>query len=173
MKIFYVHHALRDTANPPTQEDGLKELGIKDANILADILADGQNHMNIKAIYTSPFYRCKETAKIINKHINAPVIEDERLNECGSVFYGEKRESWKQCQKRIIAALKDIVFSYNDHDTIICVTSGVNLTGFICAAYKIKPSNKLPYPMVPSCSPIGFEITKDNFKTKIIRDNQN
>ena len=37
MKIFYVHHALRDMGNPPTQEDGLKELGIKDANIVADI----------------------------------------------------------------------------------------------------------------------------------------
>ena len=119
--------------------------------------------MNIKAIYTSPFYRCKETARLINKHLNAPIIEDERLNECGSVYYGKKKQSWKQCQKRIIEAIKDIVFKYDEKDTVICITSGVNLTAFICAAYKIKPSSKLPFPLVPSCSPIGFEINRDNF----------
>ena len=75
MKIFYVHHALRDIGNPPTQDDGLKELGIKDANIVADIFEDGKRYMNVKAIYTSPFYRCKETARLINKHLNAPIRE--------------------------------------------------------------------------------------------------
>ena len=163
MKIFYVHHALRDMGNPPTQEDGLKELGIKDANVVADIFEDGKKYMNVKAIYTSPFYRCKETARIINKNLNVPIIEDERLNECGSVFYGEKKESWKQCQKRIIETIKEIVFKYDEKDTVICVTSGVNLTAFICVAYNIKPSSKLPFPMVSSCSPIGFEINKKNF----------
>lgn len=163
MKIFYVHHALRDIANPPTQEDGLKELGIKDANIVAEIFEDGKKHINVKAIYTSSFYRCKETAKIINKYLDVPIIEDERLNECGSVYYEERKENWKECQERILESIKDIVFKYDEKDTVICVTSGVNLTAFICAAYKIKPSSTLTYPMVPSCSPIGFEISKDNF----------
>ena len=45
MKIFYIHHALRDIGNPPTQEDGLKELGIKDANIVADIFEDGKKYI--------------------------------------------------------------------------------------------------------------------------------
>lgn len=171
MKIFYVHHALRDIGNPPTQEDGLKEVGIKDANIVADIFEDGKRYMNVKAIYTSPFYRCKETARLINKHLNAPIIEDVRLNEFGSVHFAVKgikdkaeKETWEECQIRIMEAIKDIVFKYDEKDTVICVTSGVNLTAFICAAYGIKPNSNLPFPLVPSCSPIGFEISRDNFK---------
>ena len=163
MKIFYVHHALRNMGNPPTQEDGLKELGIKDASIVADILEEGKNYLNVKAIYTSPFYRCKETSRIINKHINAQIIEDDRLNEFGSVYYKDRKETWEECQERIIQLIKDIVFKYDEKDTVVCVTSGVNLTAFICAAYKIKPDSNLPFPIVMSCSPIGFEISKDNF----------
>ena len=44
-----------------------------------------------------------------------------------------------------------------------CVTSEVNLTAFICAAYRIKPNSKLPFLIVSSCSPICFEINKENF----------
>lgn len=170
MKIFYVHHALRDIGNPPTQEDGLKEVGVEDANVVAKIFDDGKRYMNVKAIYTSNFYRCKETARIINKYLNVDIIEDERFNEFGSVHLAvkglkdeESKESWEDCQKRIISAIKDIVFKYDEKDTVICVTSGVNLTAFICASYGIKPNNQLPFPLVPSCSPIGFEINKDNF----------
>ena len=79
IKIFYMHHALRNIGNPPTQEDGLKELGVKDANIVADIFEDGKRYMNVKAIYTSPFYRCKETARIINKYLDVPIINDVSL----------------------------------------------------------------------------------------------
>ena len=38
MKIIYVHHAQRDKGNSSTQEDGITELGIKDAEIVAEIL---------------------------------------------------------------------------------------------------------------------------------------
>lgn len=163
MKIFYVHHALRNPGNPPGQDDGLKELGIKDANIVADIFEDSKKYWNVKAIYTSSFYRCKETARIINKNLNSPIIEDDRLNEFGSFYNNDQKETWQECQKRIIESIKDIVFKYDDKDTVICVTSGVNLTAFICAAYGIKTSDTLPFPIVLSCSPIGFEINKDNF----------
>ena len=135
-----------------------------------DIFEDGKRYMNVKAIYTSPFYRCQETARLINKHLNVPIIEDERLNEFGSVHLAvkgledkEEKETWKECQERIMESIKDIVFKYDDKDTVICVTSGVNLTAFICAAYGIEPNSKLPFPLVPSCSPIGFEINKNNF----------
>lgn len=171
MKIFYVHHALRNMGNPPSQDDGLKELGVKDAKVVSDIFEDGKKYMNVKAIYTSPFYRCKETARIINEHLNVPIIEDDRLNEYGSVHLAVKglkdddeKETWEDCQRRIIEVIKDIVFSYEDKDTVICVTSGVNLTAFICACYNIEPDNNNAFPWVLSCSPVGFEITKDNFK---------
>lgn len=78
-----------------------------------------------------------------------------------------KMETWEECQKRIIEAIKDIVFKYEEKDTVICVTSGVNLTAFISLAYKIEPSNNLLFPMVPSCSPLGFEITSNDFKLNL------
>lgn len=170
MKIFYVHHALRDTGNPPSQDDKLLPLGVKDAKVTANIFKKIAEKNNIKAIYTSPYYRCAKTAEIINKHINVPVYEDARLNEFKKVFQvlsGEKvenkTESWLECQNRIREAIKDIVFKYDEKDTVICVTSGVNITAFISLAYKIKPSEKLPFPWVPSCSPIAFEINKSSF----------
>lgn len=164
MKIFYVHHALREKGNPPTQEDGITEIGRKDAEMNAEIFKEGNKKLNIKAIYSSSFFRCMETARIINKHLNVPIIEDERLNECGSVVMNGEKESWLDCQERIVASLKDIVFENDNDDCVICVTSGVNLTAFVSLSYGIKPSANLPMPMVLSCSPIGFNITKDSFK---------
>lgn len=171
MKIFYIHHALREKGNPPSQDDGITDLGKDDAKTTAKIFGFFNNNgKNIKAIYTSPYFRCAETARIINKNIKAPVFEDERLNEFASVHqavkYGlpkEAAETWEACQNRIIDCLKDIVERFDEDDIVLCVTSGVNLTAFICLAYQIKPSDSLPFPLVPSCSPIGFEISKSSF----------
>lgn len=38
MKIIYVHHALREKGNPPTQNDNIHPLGYKDAEIVAELL---------------------------------------------------------------------------------------------------------------------------------------
>ena len=53
-----------------------------------------------------------------------------------------------------------------NNDTVICVTSGVNITAFIGLAYKIPASENMPFPWVPSCSPIGFEIDKSCFSNR-------
>lgn len=170
MKIIYVHHALRQKGNPPSQDDKIQPLGLQDAEIVAELMKKMSEYSNIKAIYTSPYFRCAKTAEIINKHINVPIYEDPRFNEFNKVFdiiEGNKTitktESWIDCQIRIREAIKDIVFKYDDNDTVICVTSGVNITAFISLAFKIQPSENLPFPMVPSCSPIGFEIDKSCF----------
>lgn len=172
MKIIYVHHALREKGNPPTQEDGIQPLGIKDAETTAELLKgmSERSKSTFRAIYTSPYYRCSKTAEIINKHINLPIYEDSRLNEFNKVFEViegnksvTKTETWIECQTRIREAIKDIVDKYNDNDTVICVTSGVNITAFIGLAYKIPANDNLPFPWVPSCSPIGFEIDKSCF----------
>ncbi len=170
MKIFYVHHGLRNTSNPPSQRDDIKPLGVKDAKIVAELMKMiGKKH-NIKAIYTSPYLRCAKTAKIINKCIKVPIYEEPRLNEFKNVFEAieggkvvSKTETWLECQTRIRAAIKDIVEKHDDKDMVVCVTSGVNITAFISLAYKIKPSESLPFPWVPSCSPICFEIDKSCF----------
>lgn len=170
MKIFYVHHAQRNKGNPPTQNDDITRLGVRDAKFTAKLFSEAKQHgVNIVAIYSSNYFRCVKTANIINKKLNVPLIFEPRLNEFSNVHSavkgGEfKGETWEQCQQRIIDALKDIVNNHNNNDAVICVTSGVNITAFICAAFNIKPNNNLPYPWVPSCSPIGFEIDKNNFK---------
>ena len=172
MKIIYVHHALREVGNPPTQDDKIQPLGIKDAEITAELIKimNDKSKSNFKAIYTSPYYRCVKTAEIINRHINLPIYEEPRFNEFQQVFEAvengkvvNKSESWLDCQLRIREAIKDIVLKYNDNDTVICVTSGVNITAFISLAYKVAPSENLPFPWVPSCSPIAFEINKSHF----------
>lgn len=170
MRIIYVHHALRQKGNPPSQNDKIQPLGLQDAEIVAELMKMMSEYSNIKAIYTSPYFRCAKTAEIINKHINVPIYEESRFNEFNKVFdviEGNKTitktESWIDCQIRIRNAIKDIVNKYDDKDTVICVTSGVNITAFISLAFKIQPSENLPFPLVPSCSPIGFDIDKDCF----------
>lgn len=171
MKIFYVHHALRDKGNPPGQADGLKELGVQDAKIVAQIFEDYNQYLNIKAIYTSPYFRCKKTAELINENLNVPIFDEPRFNEFNDVYAyikGEakdKGERWRGLQESIIQAIKEIVNKYDEdkNDCVICVTSGVNITAFIDLAYGLEPSEKRPFPMVPSCSPIGFDITKEMF----------
>lgn len=171
MKIFYVHHAYRDMGEIPSQDDKLKSLGIRDCEIVAELLKDASEKMNIRAIYSSEFFRCMETARLINEYINVPIIVEPRFNEFGSVHTVVKglhdpnaKETWLECQMRTIEGIRDIVNKYDEKDMVICVTSGVNLTSFVSLAYGIPPSEKLPFPMVPSCSPIGFDITPDNFK---------
>jgi len=170
MRIIYVHHALRQKGNPPSQDDKIQPLGLQDAEIVAELMKMMSEYSNIKAIYTSPYFRCAKTAEIINKHINVPIYEEPRFNEFNKVFdviEGNKTitktESWVDCQIRIRNAIKDIVNQYDDRDTVICVTSGVNITAFISLAFKIQPSENLPFPLVPSCSPIGFDIDKNCF----------
>ena len=172
MKIIYVHHALRELGNPPSQDDKIQPLGIKDAETTAELLKimSDKSKSTFKAIYTSPYYRCLKTAEIINKHLNLPIFEESRLNEFNKVFEViegcksiTKTETWTECQTRIRQALKEIVYRYDDNDTVICVTSGVNITAFIGLAFKIQPSEDLPFPWVPSCSPIGFDIDKNCF----------
>ena len=170
MKIIYVHHALRKKGNPPTQDDKIQPLGIKDAKITAKLIKQIAKKSNICAIYTSPYYRCAKTAEIINKYAKAPIYEEAGLNEFNKTYTivenGQtitKTETWIECQQRIRQALQEIVNKHQENDTVICVTSGVNIAVFISLAFKIPASETLPFPSVPSCSPIGFEIDKSCF----------
>ena len=60
MKILYVHHGNRKLGNPPTQNDDLTEIGYKDCELVAELLNNKRVKDNIKAIYTSNFFRCKK-----------------------------------------------------------------------------------------------------------------
>lgn len=155
MKIIYVHHAERNVSKDHLnselrQLEDITETGIKEAEFLAERL----KKQKVKAIVTSPYLRCKHTSEILNKYINVPIIEDSRFNEM------QKNEEWKHLLKRNMEAIDDIVKTYKDDDTIICVTSGVNVSAFICYFYKIEPSNETPWSQAAGLSPMIFTIGK-------------
>jgi len=55
MKIIYVHHAERERGNPPSQNDNITRLGVKDAKLTAELIKNMKRWADIKCIYTSPF----------------------------------------------------------------------------------------------------------------------
>ena len=69
MKLLYVHHADRDRSNKSVdrQLQDITENGIKEANLLAEKLKE--LNINITAIYTSPYLRCKHTAEIVDSQL--------------------------------------------------------------------------------------------------------
>jgi len=150
MKIIYCHHAERavDKRKARSQEDDITDNGFQDAQLVAEML----KNQKIDAIYTSNFYRCRKTAQIINSQINAPIFEEERFNEVGSV----EGEDWAQCLTRNINALNDIMLKYNDDATILCVASGVNLSAFVCWNLNIKPTKEFPFMGATNIAPIIF-----------------
>ena len=152
MKVYYLHHAERDINSniENKQEEDITESGIQEALLIAEKLK-GQN---ITAIYSSTYKRCIHTAQIINKYLDVPIIFEKRFNE------KEKSEEWQALLKRNMDAIDDIVKKYHENDTVICVTSGVNISAFICYFYNIKPTNNVCWTQAGNCSLINF--TTDN-----------
>ena len=151
MKIIYMHHAERNISeyhNDPDkrQVEDITEKGIQEAQLIAEKLKGTK----VTAIYTSPYIRCLHTAEIVNSHLQAPIYKEERFNE------KKKDEEWKDLLTRNMEAIDDIVNKYNEDDTIICVTSGVNVSAFICYFYNIPVSNEVPWSQGANCSLINF-----------------
>ena len=163
MELIFVHHAMRKFGNPPSQDDRITRLGKKDARLVCKMLALRQKKKhNIKAIYTSPFYRCDKTAKLINSKIKVPTIKEERLNE----FRSNPNETWRDLQVRVRQAIQEIVERFDDGDCVVCVTSGVNIVAFMQLVFNLPPDDNAPFVQISSCSPLVFYINKDNFKFK-------
>lgn len=156
MKVIYIHHAQRDRGIRLSQDDDITKLGEQDAHIVARLTEQANKKYNITAIYSSTFFRCKKTAEIVNQYINVPIIDEPRLNEAKS----NPGETWLDTQKRIIEALDEIVKRHSEDEAVICVTSGINLSAFVCKLFNVEPSEKLPRLGVPSCSPILFDFPK-------------
>ena len=155
MNIIYCHHANRKITNPPSQDNDITTLGKKDAKLFNKLLK--KSNTKISAIYSSEYLRCTKTAKILNKGFNVPILLDQRLNE------KPKSEDWQNCQKRISDCLLDIIKKHDNSDTVIVVTSGVNISGFINLAYGLNPSPNAPYLQISSLSPITFIFDKEKF----------
>ena len=156
MKIIYMHHAERDknsnveSGNSERTMDDITEMGKKQAELLAQRLKNEK----ITAIISSPYLRCMHTAEIINEYHNLKINEDSRFNEI------QKDEKLESFLKRNMEALDELVQSYSDDDVILCVTSGVNISAFICYTYNIIPSNDLPWSQACDLSPVIFNVKK-------------
>lgn len=156
MKIIYMHHAERDKSSNAEWGslertfDDITEIGKKQAELLAERFKNEK----ISAIISSPYLRCMHTAEIINKYHNIQIKQDSRFNEI------QKNEEWESLLKRNMEAIDDIVKSYSDDDAILCVTSGVNISAFICYTYNIIPTNDVPFSQACDISPVVFNIKK-------------
>ena len=53
---------------------------------------------------------------------------------------------------------------YDDSEAVIVVTSGVNVVSFFDVASHLKPREDAPTIYVPSCSPLIFNISKNDFE---------
>ena len=141
MKIIYMHHAERDKSSLAEWGslertfDDITENGKKQAELLAERLKNEK----ISAVISSPYLRCMHTSEIINKYHNLKILKDDRFNEI------QKGEDYLSFLKRNMEGIDEIVKSYSDDDVILCVTSGINISAFICYTYNINPSNDLPY----------------------------
>ena len=154
MKIIYVHHAERNRdKNIPRQEQDITNEGIIEAKLIEKKLSQ----LKIKAIYTSPYKRCIHTSQIINENIKVPIIETDFLNEM------QNGETWKEIQLRTCNGIDNIIKNNESEDIIVCVTSGVNLSGFICYFTGIKPSNSNPWIQAITCSPVLFSTDNSCF----------
>lgn len=163
MRIIYMHHAERDIGplhHDPIlrQEEDITERGIEEVRIIGEQMKqrtlDGKLH--IKAIVSSPYKRCMHTASIINEYINVPIIEDARFNEAE----GKEDMNTGALWQRTMDGIQDIVDKYDENDDILVVTSGVNLTGFICYFYNIDPKSHPIVSQGATCSPVNFIIEK-------------
>lgn len=147
-----MHHAERDNnkdyewGHPMRNNDGITQRGIKEAEILSERLKD----LDITAIISSPYVRCKHTAEIIAKYHSVAIIDDERFNE------RKPDESWETFLKRNMEAIDSITKNYKDDDTIICVTSGVNISAFMCYFYEVTPSENTPFSQAVGITPVLF-----------------
>ena len=157
MKLLYVHHADRDRTNKSIERQlqDITDNGIKEANLLAEKLKE--LNINITAIYTSPYLRCKHTAEIINKYHNAQIYEETRFNEMKS------EETWKEFSLRNMQGIDNIIKKHNQDDFIICVSSGVNLSAFIYYFNNIEPNNNSPKMQALTTSPVLFSTDNTCF----------
>ena len=153
MKVVYLHHAERDLNHVDSNDfskDIITKDGIKEAKIVGKLLSKNE----FTCIYTSPYTRCVETAKIINEFLHVPIYEMEEINEW------QKGENKTSFIKRNIKGIKKIVEKHNPNDSVICITSGVNLTAFVCYFYHVKISNNLTLVQGATMSPVNF-FTKE------------
>ena len=81
MKIFLVRHGQTDW-NVQHKVQGKADIELNDTGVAqANETSSKLNHITIDLIICSPLKRAMQTAQIINKGRNIPIIYDERISE--------------------------------------------------------------------------------------------
>ena len=103
MSLFVIRHGKTDW-NSESRVQGqsnikLNEMGIKQAENIREKI----ENRNIDIIICSPLDRTKQTAEIINKNMDLPIMVDDRIKERNfGIFEGKKTreiEEWKEYLK--------------------------------------------------------------------------
>ena len=149
MNIVYVHHAERDHGRRdiPRQEQDITEDGIMEAKLLMKKM----HLIHPTVIYSSPYLRCVHTSEILNEEVQLPIIMDNRLNE-----FNPGKETFQEFLERNMNCIDDIIQKYGEDDTVLCVTSGVNLSAFMCYFTGGVPSGDSPRCQGLTISPVLF-----------------
>ncbi len=164
---YNVNHILNDD---PKKDVHLTELGIKQAEDASERLKDKR----IDVIFVSEFPRTKQTAEIINRHHNAPIKVDPRLNERKSGLDGrphdefertvsrdrfhirpENGESWQDEKKRVFSFMEYL--KKMNYGSVLIVNHGDNM--LMIEGYFKRLSDQemwdLPYP--DNCEIMEYE----------------
>jgi len=148
MKIVYLHHAHRDRSGGTAQSNPLSKHGEREAKIVGDVV----KNIPVKTIYMGEYLRYAQTAEHVNRHTDAPIKIDARLNE----FDGDK----DAFRARTHAFLRDIIDAHENDDVVFCITSGVNLNEFLTFFMNCKPKDGFQYVQAAGVCPIIFEYRK-------------
>jgi len=160
---------LEDSDNIPLNENGVAQIE-NTAKLLKD--------KNIKVIITSPFPRARQTAEIINKELNVPIIYHDGLKEANTgTIVGENftqsanRTLWREggkvpnseglypFEKRIHDSIKKII---NKYDNALIVGHGVYFRhlAMLLNETDIKAENGTAFHLIPITDNTNKELYK-------------
>lgn len=87
MKIYIIRHGETDW-NVTRQLQGATDIPLNEKGVaLAQVTAEGLADIPFDCVFTSPLMRAKETAKIIMRERQIPLIEEERIKEISFGIY--------------------------------------------------------------------------------------
>ncbi len=135
MDLYLVRHGQTiDAQNNRYQnfDSELSDRGIKDAQTAGGIL----KKYKIQKIISSPLVRAKQTAELINKALNVPLVYNEYLVEEKRPTEVEKTDKNSKASMRIMKEIadkySDLNFRYSDEDNFLILKDrGVSLKKYL------------------------------------------
>lgn len=122
MRIFFVRHGL-------TKQKAKKNWLVKKGRIQAGFLAKRLKRIKFDKIYSSDLIRAKQTANIISKKLQIPVIFTSDLREFDEKILFQKQKNWKKKDighlKRLRNFLNSISKEKEEDKNILLVAHGV------------------------------------------------